>query len=192
MHGGDDGPQPVRHAAQASRPAQPGGRFVPSASSARPASTVPDEALPEGDDTTGAASRVPLMQELPGVRRIRFSSPQVVYAATHAGLLRSVDAGQTFEPLLLPGEPHLRDVRTLEDLARIPTLNKNHLRESEAALPPFGDYRGSSPESWVRIGQTTGSSGRPTLIVWTEHDLAVDYAASARARRRQWVSTRRS
>lgn len=75
-----------------------------------------------------------------------------------------------------------RDVQTLEDLARIPTLNKNHLRESEAALPPFGDYRGSSPESWVRIGQTTGSSGRPTLIVWTEHDLAVDYAASARAR----------
>ena len=75
-----------------------------------------------------------------------------------------------------------RDVRTLDDLARIPTLNKNHLRASEAALPPFGDYRGSSPESWVRIGQTTGSSGRPTLIVWTEHDLAVDYAASARAR----------
>jgi hypothetical protein len=29
------------------RPAQPGGRFVPSASSARPASNVPDEALPE-------------------------------------------------------------------------------------------------------------------------------------------------
>ena len=75
-----------------------------------------------------------------------------------------------------------RDVQTLEDLARIPTLNKNHLRDSEAALPPFGDYRGSSPESWVRIGQTTGSSGRPTLIVWTERDLEVDYLASARAR----------
>ena len=34
----------------------------------------------------------------------------------------------------------------------------------------------------MRIGQTTGSSGRPTLIVWTKHDLAVDYAAAARAR----------
>ncbi|HEY8517204.1 MAG TPA: hypothetical protein VIS07_16975 [Candidatus Binatia bacterium] len=75
-----------------------------------------------------------------------------------------------------------RDVATLDDLARIPTLNKNHLRESEAQTPPFGDYRGSAPETWVRIGQTTGSSGRPTLIVWTEKDLAVDYAASARAR----------
>ena len=38
-------------------------------------------------------------------------------------------------------------LRTLEDLARIPTLNKNHLRASEAALPPFGDYRGSAPDS---------------------------------------------
>lgn len=75
-----------------------------------------------------------------------------------------------------------RDVRTLDDLARIPTLDKDDLRASEAALPPFGDYRGSAPDSWVRIGQTTGSSGRPTLIVWTERDLAVDYAASARAR----------
>jgi len=75
-----------------------------------------------------------------------------------------------------------RDGATLEDLGRLPTLNKNHLRESEAALPPFGDYRGSAPESWVRIGQTTGSSGRPTLIVWTAKDLEVDYAASARAR----------
>lgn len=33
--------------APTSRPAQPGGRFVPTASSARPAATVPDEALPE-------------------------------------------------------------------------------------------------------------------------------------------------
>jgi phenylacetate-CoA ligase len=75
-----------------------------------------------------------------------------------------------------------RDIATLDDLARIPTLNKNHLRESEAAVPPFGDYRGSAAESWVRIGQTTGSSGRPTLIVWTQRDLEVDYAAAARAR----------
>lgn len=75
-----------------------------------------------------------------------------------------------------------RDVRGLADLARIPALNKNHLRESEAASPPFGDYRGSAPDSWVRIGQTTGSSGRPTLIVWTKRDLAVDYRAAARAR----------
>ena len=80
------------------------------------------------------------------------------------------------------GVREARDLRTLDDLASVPTLNKDHLRASEAEFPPFGDYRGSDPSSWVRIGQTTGSSGRPTLIVWTRRDLEVDYAAAARAR----------
>jgi phenylacetate-CoA ligase len=75
-----------------------------------------------------------------------------------------------------------REIATLDHLARLPTIDKNDLRASEAAEPPFGDYRGSPSESWVRIGQTTGSSGRPTLIVWTRHDLEVDYAAASRAR----------
>ena len=75
-----------------------------------------------------------------------------------------------------------RDVAGLTDLARIPPLKKSDLRASEAAVPPFGDYRGSQPASWVRIGQTTGSSGRPTLIVWTRRDLEIDYRAAARAR----------
>jgi phenylacetate-CoA ligase len=75
-----------------------------------------------------------------------------------------------------------RDVASLDDLSRIPTLTKADLRSSEASAPPFGDYRGSPPESWVRIGQTTGSSGRPTLIVWTRRDLEIDYTAAARAR----------
>ncbi len=75
-----------------------------------------------------------------------------------------------------------RDFKGLADLARIPALRKSDLRASEAAVAPFGDYRGSTPESWVRIGQTTGSSGRPTLIVWTRQDLAVDYQAASRAR----------
>src|SRR5439155_13168569 len=34
-----------------------------------------------------------------------------------------------------------RDIRTLEDLAKIPTITKDALRESEAVHPPFGDYR---------------------------------------------------
>jgi len=80
------------------------------------------------------------------------------------------------------GVKDAREVRTLDDLARLPTLNKNDLRASEAEVPPFGDYRGSPPATWVRIGQTTGSSGRPTLIVWTRRDLEVDYAAASRAR----------
>jgi len=59
---------------------------------------------------------------------------------------------------------------------------KAELRESEAAHPPFGDYRGAPVAEAVRLGASTGTSGRPTLILWTRKDLAVDHAASARGR----------
>ena len=74
------------------------------------------------------------------------------------------------------------DVRTLDDLARLPATLKAELRASEDAVPPFGDYRGAPPSQAVRLGASTGTSGRPTLILWTRKDLEVDHAASARGR----------
>jgi phenylacetate-CoA ligase len=74
------------------------------------------------------------------------------------------------------------DVRSLDDLQRIPTTVKAELRASEEAHPPFGDYRGAPIAKCVRLGASTGTSGRPTLILWTHKDLEVDNAASARGR----------
>jgi phenylacetate-CoA ligase len=74
------------------------------------------------------------------------------------------------------------EVRSLDDLARVPTTRKAELRQSEDEHPPFGDYRGAPLSACVRLGASTGTSGRPTLILWTRKDLAVDYAASARGR----------
>jgi phenylacetate-CoA ligase len=74
------------------------------------------------------------------------------------------------------------DLRGLDALAAIPTTRKAELRASEDEHPPFGDYRGAPIESCVRLGASTGTSGRPTLILWTRKDLHVDHAASARGR----------
>src|SRR5262245_33943047 len=74
------------------------------------------------------------------------------------------------------------DLRSLEHLALIPTTVKAELRRSEEEHPPFGDYRGAPPGACVRLGASTGTSGRPTLILWTRKDLEVDYTASARGR----------
>jgi phenylacetate-CoA ligase len=74
------------------------------------------------------------------------------------------------------------DLRGLDDLSAIPTTLKAELRESEAAHPPFGDYRGAPVSAAVRLGASTGTSGRPTLILWTRKDLEVDHATSARGR----------
>ena len=74
------------------------------------------------------------------------------------------------------------DLRGLDDLTLVPTTVKAELRQSEEEHPPFGDYRGAPASACVRLGASTGTSGRPTLILWTRRDLAVDYAASARGR----------
>ncbi|HUI25889.1 MAG TPA: hypothetical protein VL403_07365 [Candidatus Kryptonia bacterium] len=74
------------------------------------------------------------------------------------------------------------DIRNLDDLQRIPTTLKAELRKSEEDVPPFGDYRGAPVSAAVRLGASTGTSGRPTLILWTRKDLEVDYAASSRGR----------
>ena len=56
------------------------------------------------------------------------------------------------------------------------------LSRSEEEHPPFGDYRGAPVEAAVRLGASTGTSGKPTLILWTRKDLEVDYQASMRGR----------
>jgi phenylacetate-CoA ligase len=134
------------------------------------ATTMPsaDQALYDPDVQTMPVERLRTLQTERLQRQIRriFDRPIPLFR-------RHLEAAGIRDP---------RAVSSLDDLSRVPTLDKNALRESEAAAPPFGDYRGSSPESWVRIGQTTGSSGRPTLIVWTRRDLEIDYLAAARAR----------
>jgi phenylacetate-CoA ligase len=74
------------------------------------------------------------------------------------------------------------DVRSLDDLGAIPTTVKDDLRASEAEHPPLGDYRGSTIDDCVRIGCSTGTSGKPTLILWTRRDQATDLEAVCRGR----------
>mgnify|MGYP000016119023 CR=1 FL=1 len=75
-----------------------------------------------------------------------------------------------------------RDIRSLDALRAIPTTVKDDLRASEAEHPPLGDYRGSTLDECVRIGCSTGTSGKPTLIFWTRTDQAVDLEAVCRGR----------
>jgi phenylacetate-CoA ligase len=72
------------------------------------------------------------------------------------------------------------DVKTLDDLRRVPSTTKAELRESEAAHPPLGDYRGAPLERCIRLGTSTGTTGRPTIMLFTRHDLDVEHDAAAR------------
>ena len=77
------------------------------------------------------------------------------------------------------------DVKTLEDLQAVPRTTKDELRASEAARPPFGDYRGASLSQCIRLSTSTGTTGNPTIVVFTPHDLDVEYDAACRMFTRQ-------
>jgi phenylacetate-CoA ligase len=73
------------------------------------------------------------------------------------------------------------DVKTLDDLARLPLVGKDDLRASEAEHPPLGDYRCAGLAGSVRLATSSGTTGRPTFITWTAGDLRLDYELAARA-----------
>jgi len=72
------------------------------------------------------------------------------------------------------------DIRGVDDLVHVPLTRKQDLRDSEAAVPPFGDYRFTDPRACVRLGTTTGTTGQPTIILWTRNDLFIEYESAAR------------
>lgn len=77
------------------------------------------------------------------------------------------------------------DLKTRDDLLRVPRTVKDELRASQRAHPPFGSYL--RREGAVRVGTTTGTSGTPSLVVWTERDLQIEHRAAARMFWRQGV-----
>ncbi len=84
------------------------------------------------------------------------------------------------EKLTAAGIAGPEDVKTVEDLSRVPLTVKQELRDSEAAEPPFGSYRFTEARAAVRIGTSTGTTGMPTISFWTRRDLWIEYECSAR------------
>ena len=72
------------------------------------------------------------------------------------------------------------EVKSVDDLRHVPLTVKQDLRDSEAAHPPFGEYRFADPRAAVRIGTSTGTTGMPTISLWTRRDLWIEYESSAR------------
>jgi phenylacetate-CoA ligase len=71
-------------------------------------------------------------------------------------------------------------VEGVRDLASIPITRKQELRDSEAAHPPLGDYRFVGLRDAIRIGETTGTTGKPTALLFTRRDLLIEYESASR------------
>jgi phenylacetate-CoA ligase len=72
------------------------------------------------------------------------------------------------------------DVKSVDDLQQIPLTVKQELRDSEAEAPPLGEYRFVDTNQCIRLGQSTGTTGTPTVTLWTRHDVWVEYECAAR------------
>jgi phenylacetate-CoA ligase len=59
------------------------------------------------------------------------------------------------------------DIRTLDDLARVPFTNKSDLREHY----PFG-LLARRRDELARVHASSGTTGKPTVVAYTERDLA--------------------
>ncbi|MFQ5596132.1 MAG: phenylacetate--CoA ligase family protein [Anaerolineae bacterium] len=59
------------------------------------------------------------------------------------------------------GLDHAEDVRSLDDLRRLPLTVKQELVDDQAAHPPFGTNLTFPVEQYIRLHQTSGTTGAP-------------------------------
>src|SRR5438093_8528047 len=72
------------------------------------------------------------------------------------------------------------DVRTLDDLARLPVVTKEELREDQRSHPPFGTFAVADPESFREVHPSTGTTGTPVNTIWSARDVETIASVTAR------------
>jgi phenylacetate-CoA ligase len=72
-------------------------------------------------------------------------------------------------------------VERLEDLTALPFTTKEELRASQAESPPYGDYVCVDVIEVVRMHLSSGTTGKPLVMPYTERDAATSAEVGARA-----------
>ncbi|MFG1359158.1 phenylacetate--CoA ligase family protein [Xanthobacter pseudotagetidis] len=83
------------------------------------------------------------------------------------------------------GEAGLKpgDVRSLDDITRLPFITKALIRQSQIEAPPYGVMlaEGLGQADIVRIAMTSGTTGKPVLIPFTQRDYSLWMEGVARS-----------
>ena len=74
---------------------------------------------------------------------------------------------------------HPDDIRSLEDFARIPVTTKSDLRQDFPERHLARGYR----HAWLRYSNTSGTTGRPLVLIQDLDDICAKYAATLWSRR---------
>ena len=73
------------------------------------------------------------------------------------------------------------DIRTLDDVRRLPFTTKDELRSSQTASPPFGEHVCATPADITWLPTTSGTTGVPLLLPRTDEDIETWTELNARA-----------
>ena len=70
---------------------------------------------------------------------------------------------------------HPADVKTMEDVRKIPFTTKQELLESQEECPNFGDFPCIPPNRATRVFQTSGTTGKPLRVALSKKDWFENY-----------------
>ncbi|MCL4369164.1 MAG: phenylacetate--CoA ligase [Actinobacteria bacterium] len=63
------------------------------------------------------------------------------------------------------------DITTSDQLARLPVVTKQQLRDDQAENPPLGTFPVADPSEWREIHPSTGTTGVPVNTIWSASDV---------------------
>ena len=63
------------------------------------------------------------------------------------------------------------DVKSLNDIVRIPVVTKEELRAEQENYPPWGRFIVADQSEWAELHPSTGTTGRPVNTIWSKKDV---------------------
>ena len=72
------------------------------------------------------------------------------------------------------------EIRSIEDLQKLPYTYKTEIRESLAAEPPFGKHRAAPMSDIIQMQASSGTTGSPSYVALTESDAEMWHEMTAR------------
>ena len=108
--------------------------------------------------------------ELRTLQETRLSA-QIARCTASPGIYRSQLDSVGAEP---------EDIRSLEDLALLPVVTKEELRDDQLRHPPFGTFAVADPAEFRELHPSTGTTGTPVNTIWSAADVETITSVTAR------------
>jgi phenylacetate-CoA ligase len=77
------------------------------------------------------------------------------------------------------------DIRSIDDIAKLPAYTSDHVKEDQAAYPPFGHFHGTANDrNWgrpMKVQTSGGTTGKPRATLYGPWDWEMNGLTQARA-----------